>query len=427
YETQIIENIKRLGEKFRIITGGPGTGKTYSVGQNLVELLAKNLELKIALAAPTGKAAARMNEALKNYAERHKNETSIHVYNKLVSLKSQTIHRLLGYIRNSVFFRHHEKKPLPYDVVVIDEASMIDGAMMAKLLNAIGDQTRFYLIGDKDQLASVEAGSVFGDICRAKDSELLKDKVDVKVENWRAKDSPRLIEFSMKIIAGTDEYIGSYENNQEVAIDTGYSETLFNEQIKLYKEYVDEANITEALKKLKRVRVLCVTREHDHSVAESNLRIEKLLRKEISDPAKFSPKAGFYHNQPIIITKNDYNLGLNNGDVGIVRRDEKGVLKAYFEGQDGEVKPYNAGYLNHYETVFAMTIHKSQGSEFDHVVVLLPEKQARKLLTRELLYTAVTRAKKKVLVQSTTESLKHCLDNLVSRASGLTQRIQQSK
>ena len=431
YETQIIENIKRLGDNFRIITGGPGTGKTYSVATELVKLFTKNPDRKVALAAPTGKAAARMNESIKNYAGEKEEELGEKIYDKLTSLNAKTLHRLLGYVRNSVFFKHNEENPLPFNVVVIDEASMIDGAMMAKLLNAIGDNTTFYLIGDKDQLASVEAGSVFGDICRAKDSALMKDKVEVKVKNWRAEKSPRLMEFSQKIIDGKDdndtkkEYIKTCENNEEVVIDTEYDEDLFNEQIKLYKEYIEAPTVEEALKKLIRVRVLCVTREHDHSVAEANDRIEKYLKKTINDKDLFDPKDGFYHNQPVIITKNDYNLGLNNGDVGLIRKDGNGSFKFYYEGQDGELKFHPAGYLSHYETVFAMTIHKSQGSEFENVVVLLPEKQARKLLTRELLYTAVTRAKKKVLVQSIPESLEHCLNNVVSRASGLTERIKE--
>jgi len=428
YETQIIDNIIRLGQNFKIITGGPGTGKTYGVATELVKLFKENADIKVAMAAPTGKAAARMEESIRKFTDDPDNKLNPLIKEKLNGLKGQTIHRLLGYLRNSVFFKHNEKNPLPYDVVVIDEASMIDGAMMAKLLNAIADDTLFYLIGDKDQLASVEAGSVFGDICRAKESALLKDKVEVKVKNYRA-EGKHIITFSKKLIEGEKDFILNYEINDEVVIDKPldgkFSGELFQKEILLYKEYIEASDIKTALQKLNRVRVLCVTREHDHSVAESNVRIEKLLRKKINDPSEFSPKAGFYHNQPIIITKNDYDLGLNNGDVGLVRRDEKDVLKAYFEDQDGKVKEYPAGYLNHYQTVFAMTIHKSQGSEFDHVVVLLPEKQARKLLTRELLYTAVTRAKKKVLVQSTPESLEHCLNNVVSRASGLTDRIEK--
>lgn len=442
YETQIIENIKRLGSNLHIITGGPGTGKTYSVATELVKLFTKNPDLKVALAAPTGKAAARMNESIKNYAGGKEEELGKDIYLKLTSLKAQTLHRLLGYIRNSVFFRHNDKNPLPYDVVVIDEASMIDGAMMAKLLNAIGDNTIFYLIGDKDQLASVEAGSVFGDICRAviDDAEKVEEMEQVEKKIWTGGKVKRLLKnhraegkqivtISKKLIEGEKDFVLGFDNNvdNEVVIETKHDEAKFNGQITLYEEYIKAESIIDALKKLNRVRVLCVTREHDHSVAEANDRIEKYLRKTINNKGLFDPKDGFYHNQPIIITKNDYNLGLNNGDVGLIRKQGDDSLRFYFEGQDGELKSHPAGYLSHYETVFAMTIHKSQGSEFDHVVVVLPEKQARKLLTRELLYTAVTRAKKKVLVQTTPESLKHCLTHEVSRASGLTQRIQESK
>ena len=427
YETSIEENIKRLGKNFFIITGGPGTGKTFSVGNRLVEIYKKNPDRKVALAAPTGKAAARMEEAIRDFV--HKNESIIPLstQEKLKALHAQTIHRLLSYIPNSVFFRHNKENPLPYDVLVIDEASMIDGAMMAKLLDATGNGTQLFLIGDKDQLASVEAGSVFGDMCRAKDADLLNDKVVVKEKVYRT-DGVEIIPFSKKIIGGDKDFVMGYKNNDEVVIDKptdgNYSNTLFKAEVAHYSEYIEVEDIKEALKNLNKVRVLCVTREHDHSVAETNKRIEKLLAEKYKGTNLFSPKAGFYHNQPIIITKNDYDLGLNNGDVGLIRRNGN-EYAAWFEDAQSEngYKTINAGYLNHYDTVFAMTIHKSQGSEFDNVVVLLPEKRAQKLLTRELLYTAVTRAKKKVLIQATPEVLEKCIDATVSRASGLTQRL----
>ncbi len=312
YETQIIENIVRLGGNFKIITGGPGTGKTYSVAKELKGLFRTTPDLQVAMAAPTGKAAARMEESIRKFTGDTSNTIEPSIKEKLNALKASTIHRLLGYLHNSVFFSHNKENPLPFDVVIIDEASMIDGAMMAKLLNAIGDNTRFYLIGDKDQLASVEAGSVFGDICRAKDRTLVKAEVEVEVKvevededersevsnaergeislhvgdepdkapkaerekislnvevkdkNWRAENSPRLVAFSGEIIAGNQDLVSTYENNNEVVIDTEYAETLFNEQVKLYLDYINATDINEALKLLNRVRVLCVTREHDH-------------------------------------------------------------------------------------------------------------------------------------------------------------------
>lgn len=426
YETSVIENIRRLGDKFRIITGGPGTGKTYGVGKELVKLFTENPDQTIALAAPTGKAAARMNESIRKFAGDEDNPIHPDIQQKLVSLNAQTLHRLLGYRHNSVFFRHNKENPLPFDVLVVDEASMVDGPMMAKLLDATGDPTILFLIGDKDQLASVEAGSVFGDMCRAKDCELLEGKVEVKVENWRAKDFPQIIALSEKIIAGDADYVLSLSSNKEVVTDTGYTETLFKENAALYLDYINEPDIAKALEKLDNIRFLCVTREHDHSVAETNQKIRGYLRSKVNDSQLFSPRSGFYHNQPIIITQNDYELGVNNGDVGLIRQDpEDGNLYAYFPSMEEGIKKIQAGYLNHYDTVFAMTIHKSQGSDFKNVVVLLPEKRGGKLLTRELLYTGVTRAKEQVLVQATAGVLEKCIAASVNRASGLTQRIEK--
>ena len=424
YETQIIENIKRLGENFRIITGGPGTGKTHSVSTNLVLLFTQDINLRVALAAPTGKAAARMNESIAKFAEDSKNRVEEAVFARLTGLKAQTIHRLLGYMSDSVFFKYNEKNRLPYDVVIIDECSMVDGAMMAKLLNAVEDTTMLYLLGDKDQLASVEAGSVFGDLCRAKDSQLLTNKVEVKTKSWRFDDNKGIGKFSREVISGSFNDIASYTEDEQITIDTTFSSELFNQYAILYKEYIIEPDIKTALQKLNRVRFLCVIRENNQSVSKVNKQVQYYLSTQIEG---FKPRLeGFYHNQPVIITQNDYQLGIFNGDVGIIRSDkttEGEVLFAYFECADGETKKIQAGYLNNYETVFAMTIHKSQGSEFDSVVVILPEKQGEKLLTRELLYTAVTRAKTKVLLQSSAQVLEKCVERSVSRASGLEKRL----
>lgn len=417
YETQIIKNIKRLGSNFRFITGGPGTGKTHSVSTKLVDLFTENINLKVALAAPTGKAAARMNESIKKFAE---NEIRLDVKTKLTDLKAQTIHMLLGYISDSVFFRHDEKNRLPYDVIIIDECSMVDGAMMAKLLNAVDTKTMIYLLGDKDQLASVEAGSVFGDLCCTKNYPLLNGKVEVKTKSYRFDADKGIGKFSQEVIQGSVIDLNSYVNDEQITIDTEFSSDMFNWYAIMYKEYIIEEDIKEALQKMNRVRFLCVTRENDQSVYKVNKQIQYYLSTKIEG---FKPKSeGFYHNQPIIITQNDYKLGIFNGDVGLIRR-EGDTLFAWFEGTDGKIKKIQAGYLNHCETVFAMTIHKSQGSEFDNVVVILPEKQGEKLLTRELLYTGVTRAKKKVLIQTSAKVLEKCVGKSVSRASGLEKRL----
>lgn len=437
YETQIINNIIRLGDNFHIITGGPGTGKTYSVGSRLSQEYENNPDLKVALAAPTGKAAARMNEALKDFAEKQAERIEGKTREKITSLKAQTIHRLLGYRKDSVFFRFNEKNRIPYDMLIVDECSMVDGALMAKLLNAADSKTSLWLIGDRDQLASVEAGSVFGDLCRAECTPLLKDKVETKVKNWRFKPNQGIGRFSREVIDGTFNDVKSYSGDDQVSIEILLpdkpKENLFREKVlisesfkeyaSLYQEYINKDPIKDALASLNKVRFLCVTRENDYSVAEVNKAVEKHLNAIIADKKKFSPKDGLYHNQPVIVTENDYNLRIFNGDVGLIRK-EGDTLLAWFQTPEGEIRRIPAGYLNHYETVFAMTIHKSQGSEFENVFVILPEKQGEKLLTRELLYTGITRAKEKVVIMSTEDALRKCIERTVSRASGLENRLQ---
>ena len=239
---------------------------------------------------------------------------------------------------------------------------------MAKLLNAIDDSTLLFLLGDKDQLASVGAGSVFGDLCRAKDTALLNGKVTVLEKSWRFEQDQGIGKFSKEVINGTLDGVKSYDGDGQISIDTAFSKNLFEEYAMLYSEYIKEDDIKEALKKLNWVRFLCVTRENDKSVSKINKEIEYLLSKKIEG---FKPKTeGFYHNQPIIITRNDYKLRIFNGDVGIIRREKTSdgdVLFAHFETNDGTPRKIQAGYLNYYQTVFAMTIHKSQGSEFDYV------------------------------------------------------------
>jgi exodeoxyribonuclease V alpha subunit len=425
YETQIINNISRLQKSFRIITGGPGTGKTYSVAVELIKLFTQNPQLKVALAAPTGKAAVRVNESIKQFAEKSENSIDANIKEKLVALKAQTIHRLLGSQQDSVFFRYNENNHLPYDVVIVDECSMIDGALMAKLLNAIPNHSQLFLLGDKDQLASVEAGSVFGDICRAKEAAFLKPNIEFKNHSYRFDSEKGIGKFSKEVIDGSFNSIEAYINDVQLTIDTEYDEKFFEKYALEYISYVMEPDIKAALQKLNLVRFLCVTRENKHSVAETNVRIEKILKSKTNNTAVFNPKEGFYHNQPIIITKNNYNLKLFNGDVGLIRKEGE-ILFAYFENTDGEIKKIAAGYLNDFQTVFAMTIHKSQGSEFEHVVVILPEKPTGKLLTRELLYTAVTRAKTGVLLQTSEETLKTCVSTEVLRSSGLEKRLLNS-
>lgn len=436
---------------FTIITGGPGTGKTTTVAKILAILFTINPSLKCALAAPTGKAAVRMAESL--------NASRINitpaVREKFKTLVPGTIHRLLKYIPDSPYFRHNKTNPLVYDLVIVDEASMIDVALFAKLLDAIGPGTRIILLGDKDQLASVEAGSLLGDLCQTQQQMNALSAVNIDMINSfipekdnqvtasyiaapdnilfghiiELKRSHRFTgeggigKFSRAIIQSKADIISSFiERNDDpnVEIDTNYSDELFNRFTNDYSTYIREKDIAAALGKLNRLRVLCAVREGPQGLHAINRKIESWLVKK----GLINNNAEFYENRPIIVTRNYPELKLYNGDVGIIRSDNTGSLKAWFEDSDKNLRPVLPGYITSAETVFAMTIHKSQGSEYNKVLVILPATADHPLLTRELLYTAITRAKESVLLQSTKEVILYTANKSVQRASGIMERFK---
>jgi len=431
---------------FTIITGGPGTGKTTTVAKILAILYSIQPNLKVALAAPTGKAAVRMAESLK--ASRINVNESIKEQFK--ALVPTTIHRLLKFIPGSPYFRHDKTNPLIYDLVIVDEASMIDVALFAKLLAAIGPGTRIILLGDKDQLASVEAGSLLGDLCQVQQQMNLTSAENKILVNSFIPDTARQItdayiadadnvlfqhiielkrshrftgdggigKFSRAIIHSRLDEIALFvdkNNDPNVRIDTSYSDDLFNSFINDYANYIIEKDIAAAIGKLNQLRVLCAVREGTQGLTAINKKIETyLVRKGL-----IKNNTEFYENRPIIVTRNYPELKLFNGDVGIIRPDMDGNLKAWFEDSDKNLKAVLPGYITSAETVFAMTIHKSQGSEYAKVLVMLPSNADQPLLTRELLYTAITRAKELVLLQASKESIMYTAKKRVQRASGI--------
>jgi exodeoxyribonuclease V alpha subunit len=437
---------------FTIITGGPGTGKTTTVAKILSILYATNPALKVALAAPTGKAAARMAESLR--------QTTIPleetIREKFQLLHPSTIHRLLKPVANTPYFKHNQAHPLNFDVVIVDECSMIDVALFAKLLDAIAPGTRLIMLGDKDQLASVEAGSLFGDLCLAQPTlnlfsaerlSLINEFIEEPKYRIPASHSSKqhghplfqhLVElrrshrftghtgigsFSKAVIRNEVKALQKFlppATDEQVVIDPLYSNELFEKFISGYSDFIQEKNIPAALKKMNALRVLCAVREGEHGLKAINSRIEKYLdHKKL---IQFT--VPFYENRPIILTRNYYEHGLFNGDTGIIRANEQGNLMAWFEDGSGTLKSIMPGYLSEAETVFAMTIHKSQGSEFDEVLVVLPSLTDAPLLTRELLYTAVTRAKKRVYVQGSKDTILAAAHRVVERASGIAARFQ---
>ncbi|MCF6402592.1 exodeoxyribonuclease V subunit alpha [Chitinophaga filiformis] len=436
---------------FTIITGGPGTGKTTTVAKILAILYNLDPSLKVALAAPTGKAAARMAESLRN-TQLPVDET---ITAQFQSLTPSTIHRLLRSKKDSPYFAYNAENPLNFDVVIVDECSMIDVALFAKLLDAIGAGTRLILLGDKDQLASVEAGSLFGDLCQAQDalnlftagrlalinSFIADEQRKLPVTQVKEGDTHPLFQhlvelrrshrfsgekgigkFSKAIIANDRTAIQSFLTpgaDEQVVIDQTYSKELFRDFVSGYSAFIVENDIRAALQLLNDLRVLCAIREGEEGLYAINRAIEKILH----DKRLIRVNADFYENRPIILTRNYYEHGLFNGDTGIIRPDEDGVLMAWFEDSNGELKAILPGYLTEAETVFAMTIHKSQGSEFKEVMVILPKAKDVPILTRELLYTGVTRAKQKVYVQASADVLTLTAERFVERASGIGQRF----
>jgi exodeoxyribonuclease V alpha subunit len=452
---QLIAVIRSLLNEFSIITGGPGTGKTTTLSKLLLILYSLDINSTIALAAPTGKASMRMLESLRDKSSKF----PAPIIEKIEALKPYTLHRLLGYQRNSVYFRHNQENPLPYEWVIVDEASMIDLPMFAKLLSACGPSTRLLLLGDKDQLASVEAGSLFGDLCLAagelnrfssEDAEWLNGFVSnesrqittaLRSDNivplascitelrlsHRFKQQGEVGQLSKAIIRADEAEavrLLAEENSKKIQIIDHNNEEFFNDFIGDYVDFLQEPDVAKALKKLNLLRVLVTVREGDCGLYSINRKIEKVLHT--LHPELIRPVAGFYHNRPIIITKNNYELDLFNGDIGLVRNDpQTNQLRVWFEDTEGKaaLRSVSPASLSDSETVFAMTIHKSQGSEFKKVMVVLPDTAENPLLTRELLYTGITRAIESVIIRGSLECLRAGVQKRVQRQSGIQTRI----
>lgn len=447
---QLVAVLQSLLNNFSIITGGPGTGKTTTLAKLLIVLYELDPNATVALAAPTGKASMRMLESLKGSTLNFKEETKA----KIDALVPSTIHSLLGYKKESVNFKHNAENPLPYDWVVVDEASMIDVPMFSKLLAALGDKTRIILLGDKDQLASVEAGSLLGDLCQTLPS---LNQFSNETANWinefitdtDRKLKPEFIANANHLLAGhiielkyshrfnSQGAIGKLsraviDGNVEevkrliataqgtnVIVDQTYNPTILENFVEGYASFINETDIKLALKKLNELRVLVAVRQGPRGLYATNNAIVLQLRKR----GFIKPDGEFYENRPIMVTRNLYDLGLLNGDTGIMRKDANGNLKVWFEDGQGGIKSVLPAYLNFSETAFAMTIHKSQGSEFDNVMVILPEGTSNALLTRELLYTGVTRAKTSITIQGEMSTIEHAVNASVNRISGITGRI----
>ncbi|WP_207681741.1 exodeoxyribonuclease V subunit alpha [Desulfonema magnum] len=453
-----------LMKNFCVISGGPGTGKTTTVTKILALVLEQNRKQSIALAAPTGKAAARLQESIL----REKNKKPYEGVREAIPEDASTIHRLLGSVPGSPYFRHNAGNPLSADVVVIDEASMVDMALMSKLVQSLSPRTRLILLGDKDQLASVEAGAVLGDICDTGNIHSFSEKfcedfrqitghaIRVPSDDNAEPATPRRnrSEMSNSVVQLHKSY--RFDKNSGIgavshAVNSGDAEAALTHMkkgeygdicwktlprpdalprdikdtvIQGFQSYLKA--IDDPLKMFElfdRFRILCAIRQGRYGVAAVNIYVEWILRQA----NLIQPYRTWYKGRPVMITRNDYHLRLFNGDIGITLpdADANGEAKVFFPDTEGTLRKLHPFRLPEHETVYAMTVHKSQGSEFDKVLLLLPNKDSP-VLTRELIYTGITRAKENAEVWGTERVFRDAVSRRIERASGLRDALWET-
>ena len=441
--------IQALRYRFLVISGGPGTGKTWTVARLIHLLLEQNPDTRIALAAPTGKAAARMSESLGESLVGLPAE----LRNRLPD-KAVTLHRLLRIDYRSHRARHNREHPLPCDVLILDEASMIDQNLMYAVCEALPPQSRLILLGDKDQLASVEAGSVFADLCGglqhsgcsaeschwlqqefglelppASSDYPLAEQVVVLQKSRRFGEGSGIGKLARCINAGDVdgfmEILGASDGQDDLewaqpdahAVDDRYRE-IAREQ---YQSIHDSASVGEALQRFQRFRILAAQWQGPMGVHHINACIEQWLKQQNG----FRAEQELYEGKPLMITRNVHQYGLHNGDIGMLWRDSDGELRFWIDSDEGGLQAFSLAQLPPHETAYAMTVHKSQGSEFDRVLLVLPERE-NELCTRELLYTGITRARESVRVWGGEAVLRRAVQRATRRSSGLRQRLMSA-
>jgi exodeoxyribonuclease V alpha subunit len=438
-----------LIKRFVVISGGPGTGKTYTVARLLALLIALSpRKPRIALAAPTGKAALRLRQSIRGA------KTSLPPsLAEALPDQAQTLHRLLGVQTGRPGFVHHRSNPLHLDLLLLDEASMIDVPLMAALLAALPPSCRVILLGDRDQLASVEAGNLFGDICGggvAWSATLCARLRDLTGSDYQARaahlpgdtmaDALVLLRTSRRFQANSG--IGALSR----AVNTGTGEQFlallhrdfpdlhFEEQAdaapgpwlktqieRFFSPLFAAATPQQALEELGCRRILCALREGASGVEGINSLAQSLFRRKGLIPAG----ERCYRGMPIIIMRNDYGLNLFNGDTGILWPDDRGVIQAWFPGEDGAIRQIAPARLPAWQTSYAITVHKSQGSEFREVLLLLPHEDVP-ILSRELLYTGMTRARERLLLSGRKELLLLAMERRLVRYSGLADQLRRT-
>lgn len=445
-----------LTRQVAVISGGPGTGKTTTVAK----LLASLIELspgtpRIELAAPTGKAAARLTESLGKTLQSLQLDAAVL---KSFPQEAITLHQLLGALPGSQRMRYHAANLLHLDVLVVDEASMVDLPMLASLIAALPPQAQVIFLGDRDQLASVEAGAVLDDICRCAESgysvqraaELsrltgcevagrddsyapqVRDTLCLLRKNYRFTESSGIGQLALAVNAGEVKRVeqvfaqGFSDINRHALSSSEDYQLLLNECVAGYRDYLTRlksgASPAEVLSAFSCFQLLCALREGPFGVAGLNERIEEVLRAAGLIRRNMALYGKWYAGRPVMIVRNDRALGLFNGDIGIAMLDDEQQLKVFFPLPDGTIKTVQPSRLPPHDTAFAMTVHKSQGSEFEHTLMVLPNK-VMPVLTRELVYTAITRAKQQLTLYADKAVFNSAVKMRTRRRSGLVERL----
>jgi exodeoxyribonuclease V alpha subunit len=423
-----------LSHRLAVISGGPGTGKTTTLARILALLVeqAGTQRLDIALAAPTGKAAARMQEAVraaKLSLSTGENPVDGDILARIPD-EARTLHRLLGIIPGGPP-RHNAQRPLAADVVVVDEASMIDLALMARLLDAVPAEARLILLGDRDQLASVEAGAVFADLCGDGRDNGLGDAVVELTHSFRFAGDSGIGRLASEVRSGDGDGViarlsaGRHDDlgwqQGSVAEAQAAAAQDYRHYLTTVAAWAEGAPVEPLFAAFNRFRLLCANRQGPAGTLAANEAIERHLRPGLRGPRR----QPWYAGRPIMITANDYGQRLFNGDIGLTLPDAdadvEGGWRVWFESPQG-ARSLPPSRLPAHETVFAMTVHKAQGSEFDNVMLLLPP-SAAPLLTRELLYTGITRARRQVSLWAGEAVLRAACSKRAERTSGLRERL----